>query len=148
MKIKLLLVCVMVMTSIIGLRADDGSHLWLKYQQSAHGKVSTTDRLTPTLSLAIQALQNSWTGTPVILKKQKNKQLQKEGFYIQPQADKLVVTSPSDIGLLYASYYLLRSQSIGQTITTPIIENPFYERRLLNHWDNLDRTVEIGRAHV
>ena len=146
MKIKLLLVCVMVMTSIIGLRADDGSHLWLKYQQSAHGKVSTTDRLTPTLSLAIQALQNSWTGTPVILKKQKNKQLQKEGFYIQPQADKLVVTSPSDIGLLYASYYLLRSQSIGQTITTAIIENPFYERRLLNHWDNLDRTVERGYA--
>ena len=146
MKIKTILVCVMIMTSFIGLKADEGSHLWLKHQTGANGNIKVLGRLTPTLSLAVHELQNGWTGMPIVLKKQKDKSLQNEGFRINPQSHNILVTSPSDVGLLYAAYYLLRSQSCNQPLTNTVIDNPFYERRLLNHWDNLDRTVERGYA--
>ena len=146
MKIKIILVCVMMLTSVIGLRADDGSHLWLKQQPNGGAQITTPHRLSPTLSLAVQELQQVWVGASIVLKRQKDKQLQQDGFKITPQNNQLLVTSPSDIGLLYASYYLIRSQAANQSITQPIIENPFYKRRMLNHWDNLDGSIERGYA--
>ena len=57
------------------------------------------------------------------------------------------VTSPTETGLLYAAYHLLRMQATGQNVTaTQTTENPAYSPRILNHWDNMDRTVERGYA--
>ena len=145
MRLKFFIVCVFSLTSVIGLRADNGSLLWLKQPISTTSSITTKERMTPTLAIAVQELKDYWTGAPIKLIKQKNKQLNKEGFKIitQPQ---LTIISPSDIGLLYGAYYLLRNQAMGSTIQNQVIENPFYERRMLNHWDNLDRTVERGYA--
>ena len=59
----------------------------------------------------------------------------------------LAVAGHDEIGLLYASYHLLR---LLQTQRAPdaldVREAPRLQRRLLNHWDNLDRTVERGYA--
>ena len=145
MRLKFFIVCVFSLTSVIGLRADNGSLLWLKQPTSTASSITTKERMTPTLAIAVQELKDYWTGAPIKLIKQKDKQLNKEGFKIitQPQ---LTIISPSDIGLLYGAYYLLRNQAMGSTIQNQVIENPFYERRMLNHWDNLDRTVERGYA--
>ena len=143
---KVFLVCMMVMTSVIGLRADNGSLLWLKQSLQSKGEVTTLESITPTLAIAIQELKDYWTGIPITLIKQKDKLLTKEGFKIINQPGQIIVISPSDIGLLYATYYLLRSQATHQPIQNEIIENPLYERRMLNHWDNLDRTIERGYA--
>ena len=54
---------------------------------------------------------------------------------------------PPRQGLLYAAYHLLRMQATGQNVTaTQTTENPAYSLRILNHWDNMDRTVERGYA--
>ena len=58
-----------------------------------------------------------------------------------------VVTANSDAGLLYGVYHLLRLIQTSQfDENLNIIEKPAYNHRLLNHWDNLDRTVERGYA--
>lgn len=58
-----------------------------------------------------------------------------------------VVASEDEKGLLYGVYHLLR---LYQTNRLPadlnISEKPAYQHRLLNHWDNLDGTVERGYA--
>jgi len=73
--------------------------------------------------------------------------LQPEGFRIRHEDNKITLTSPTETGLLYAAYHLLRMQATGQNVTaTQTTENPAYSLRILNHWDNMDRTVERGYA--
>ena len=146
MNVRFLLVCMMMLTSVVGVKADDGSQLWLKQQTAQVGQVSTPDKITPTLAIAIRELQDSWTGVPIVLKKQKDKRLKQDGFSIRFNDGQYLITSPSDIGLLYGAYYLLRQEAMEAVLTEEVIENPFYETRILNHWDNLDGSVERGYA--
>jgi alpha-glucuronidase len=55
------------------------------------------------------------------------------------------VQANTDPGILYGVYELLRRQKTGQPVKN-VISNPSYELRLLNHWDNLDGTIERGYA--
>ncbi len=147
MKIRLLLVCFnMVLTSILGVKADDGSRLWLKQKSENKAVVSIVGKLTPTLAIAQNELEQSWCGGPIELRKTKDKRLSKDGFSIRELNGKYFVKSPSDIGLLYGAYYLLRQQVLKQPLLGEVVENPFYETRILNHWDNLDGSVERGYA--
>ena len=59
MNVRFLLVCMMMLTSVVGVKADDGSQLWLKQQTTQVGQVSTPDKITPTLAIAIRELQVS-----------------------------------------------------------------------------------------
>lgn len=59
----------------------------------------------------------------------------------------ILISSPTDIGLLYGSYKLIQALGIQAALAhVDIHESPKIERRILNHWDNLDRTVERGYA--
>ncbi len=49
-----------------------------------------------------------------------------------------VITAKNEIGLLYGAYALLRGETTGS--------KPFYKLRILNHWDNLNGTIERGYA--
>ncbi len=74
-----------------------------------------------------------------------------EGFYIKPiQVNKkkfLLITATTDKGLLYGTYYLLNQMQQNNSLKSiDVLENPQLQKRLLNHWDNLDRTVERGYA--
>ena len=92
-------------------------------------------------------MHQAWQGAPVQLVIQRDKQLQPEGFRIRHEDNKITLTSPTETGLLYAAYHLLRMQATGQNVTaTQTTENPAYSLRILNHWDNMDRTVERGYA--
>ena len=71
----------------------------------------------------------------------------KEGYAIKNQGGKTIITAASDAGLLYGAYHLLRLQATGQpTASLDINEKPFYDLRILNHWDNPNGTVERGFA--
>ena len=79
------------------------------------------------------------------------KSLGNEGYILKSVNKKnkiyTVVTANSDAGLLYGVYHLLRLIQTSQfDENLNIIEKPAYNHRLLNHWDNLDRTVERGYA--
>ena len=58
-----------------------------------------------------------------------------------------MIASAGERGLLYGAYALLRHLNAGGSATAiDIISAPRIKLRVLNHWDNLDRTVERGYA--
>lgn len=58
-----------------------------------------------------------------------------------------VVAANSSAGALYGTFALLRRMQSGQSLENlAVVESPKYDLRLLNHWDNLDGTVERGYA--
>ena len=74
-----------------------------------------------------------------------------EGFLIQKIAVKgvemMVIAANTNAGLLYGTFYLIRQMQIGNNLADiKILETPKYNLRLLNHWDNLNGTVERGYA--
>lgn len=59
----------------------------------------------------------------------------------------IVVAGNSDIGAMYGAFHLLRLIESGQPINRLfLIERPRVKLRLLNHWDNLNGTIERGYA--
>jgi alpha-glucuronidase len=59
----------------------------------------------------------------------------------------VVIAANRDIGLLYGTYHLLRLIQTSQSLENlDIVSTPKIQFRVLNHWDNLDGTVERGYA--
>ncbi len=70
-----------------------------------------------------------------------------DGFIIKSRAGKIIITANSDIGVLYGVFHFLRLIQTQQHLDDlNIISAPKLKLRLLNHWDNLNRTVERGYA--
>lgn len=148
MKHKIYLLIGLLLSAFSILQAEDGSRLWLRQPQNAHAQV-TANKQSPTIGLATRELQQAWQGAPVTLELKKDKQLDKDGFRIRHTSDGLTITSPDETGLLYGAYHLLRLQALQSNdlkTDNEIIENPAYQLRILNHWDNMDRTIERGYA--
>jgi alpha-glucuronidase len=58
-----------------------------------------------------------------------------------------VIASQTEIGALYGAFHFLRLIQTRQNIShLDIFEKPLLARRLLNHWDNLDGSIERGYA--
>ncbi len=73
-------------------------------------------------------------------------QLEKPDAYKLVKAQKSVhVYAANSTAALYAAFHLQRLNAVNQDFTS-INECPSYDLRLLNHWDNLDGTVERGYA--
>lgn len=140
-----LLICI-ALFFINQMAAENGSRLWLRQSGGAGASVEVLSRhASATLNIAAEELRQSWRGNPVILAIEKDKALAADGFKIVCSEGKIRVISPTGTGLLYAAYHLLRLQKSGQAIASTT-ENPAYTLRILNHWDNTDRTVERGYA--
>jgi alpha-glucuronidase len=75
----------------------------------------------------------------------------REGFIIrQTRVDErsvIVIASESEVGALYGAFRLLRMIQTGRSLGgVNLSERPKLHLRLLNHWDNLDGTIERGYA--
>ena len=140
MKATLFSVLLLLMTGWGSAYAEDGSRLWLRLD--ANGTSAT---VTGVKGTAMTELQTYWQGGPVVLKRQKG--MVKDGYTIKSQGDKTVIAAANDAGLLYGAYHLLRLQEMGQQGgSLDISEQPAYDLRILNHWDNPNGTVERGFA--
>ncbi|WP_088340323.1 alpha-glucuronidase family glycosyl hydrolase [Robiginitalea sediminis] len=74
-----------------------------------------------------------------------------EGFLIKEiktdTGSRTVLTATEDIGILYGVFRLLRELQTNRELDgLHIADFPRIALRMLNHWDNLDRTVERGYA--
>jgi alpha-glucuronidase len=70
-----------------------------------------------------------------------------EGFIIKTRPGKTVITANTDIGVMYGVFHFLRLMQTQQPLLNlNIISAPKIKLRVLNHWDNLNRTVERGYA--
>ncbi len=74
-----------------------------------------------------------------------------EGFIIRNFTVKggkiIIIAANSDAGVLYGTFALIRKMQTGENLSEiNITQVPKYNLRLLNHWDNLNGTVERGYA--
>jgi len=134
---------------------------------SVQGKTETSDVIRRELSAACAGL----LGTPVVVGDRADasvivgvpesspmirklrwetelKNLGPEGFRIRTVRDHvIVIASSTDTGALYGAFHFLRLLQTGQPIDRlQIDQKPRLKLRILNHWDNLDRSIERGYA--
>lgn len=91
---------------------------------------------------------------PNTLKKQLEKEFAKvsdEGFIIKSTAlnnkNITLISARTDIGILYGTFRLLNLMQMNENLEeVSLTDSPKIEVRMLNHWDNLDRSVERGYA--
>ena len=129
--------------------AEDGSQLWLRFPAkngiSADKIISRGNN--PTLNIAKKELVNHWQGQEIELRTDKSLKNLKGGYTIKSVQNKLIISAEKETGLLYGVYHILRLQQTKSALTNlNITEKPSYDIRILNHWDNLDGTVERGYA--
>ena len=129
------------------LLANDGHGLWLDYNELNRAKVNVPAS-SPTISIAADELHRYFNGQEITLQKVPalKSTLGNEGFSISLDQSVPVIQAVSDIGLLYGAYELLRQQSLNANQPSTITQTPAFPLRLLNHWDNLDGSIERGYA--
>lgn len=126
------------------IKAQADHDLWLKKVTPLPVNIVAAQK-TNFVNLAIQALQQNWRGkanaTVTLLVKQ-DVDIKDDGFKLAPNS----IQANNHIGILYGAYELLRRQQTGQLVNNAEIVNPSYQQRILNHWDNLDGSIERGYA--
>jgi alpha-glucuronidase len=140
---KSVITSVIFLFSILFVNAQNGHELWLRPVKAKPVNVICKQN-SPTLSIAKQELTDRWLGdanASITLVVKKDKALKSDGFRLGKNS----VQANTDIGILYGVYELLRRQQTSEPINNEIF-NPSYEVRILNHWDNLNGTVERGYA--
>ncbi|NDV81576.1 alpha-glucuronidase [Bacteroides sp. 51] len=146
---RLIWICASLLIGCLYLQAEDGSRLWLRAATDAQATV-TANKKSPTVDLAVRELQTQWKGGAVKLLLTQAKEvsrLGRDGFRMDGNRKGLTIQSAGEQGLLYAAYHLLRIQETGKANGEILVEeSPAYDIRILNHWDNLNRTVERGYA--
>lgn len=129
--------------------SEDGSQLWLRYNKVNTCQVKTNGQ-SPTIDIAVRELSDYYQGPTVtlVIDKEQKEPLINDGFIIKNDT----IKACNDLGLLYGAYELLRLQKEDNPLlrskefTRGIKSEPFYSLRLLNHWDNLDGSIERGYA--
>jgi alpha-glucuronidase len=137
--------CLILVGSVFMAMAVDGSALWLPVQADQPVTVRLSDKKpSPTLLLAKQVLEAGWQGQAGItlkLERKADKALKPGGFRFTGEG----ISATTDAGLLYGAYAYLRTQQVEGAVK-PTVSNPSYQLRVLNHWDNLDGSIERGYA--
>ena len=144
--LKLLLSIAMLAFAYVA-KAEDGSKLWLRAEKNVKVKnvVTFSGKSEATTKIAVRELLDYWRGQRVSLRLDKGCSLKAGAFRIASSQSRIDVTASSPVGLLYAAYELLRCQQTGETVK--VGDNvPAFDIRILNHWDNLDGSIERGYA--
>lgn len=68
-----------------------------------------------------------------------------EGYRISGNGETMTVEASDENGILYGCFELIRQLSLGtQTQEISIEKSPAIPLRMLNHWDNMDGSIERG----
>ena len=107
--------------------AEDGSRLWLRYAEVNKAKVTGPE------CIAAEELRKYYDGETVNLVIDPAL-TNDEGYVISGNT----IKAKTERGLMYGAYALLRGEQGAS--------QPFYKLRILNHWDNLNGSIERGYA--
>ncbi len=130
---KRLTIFVFVMLFVGMAKAEDGHQLWLR-QAPVNKAVVTGPECLAAQELRTYSCQD--------VELNLDPAMEKDAYLIKVKEEKgkkvKEISAKDEIGLLYGAYALLRGETTGS--------KPFYKLRILNHWDNLNGTIERGYA--
>ena len=132
--------CLFVSCLVCTAKADDGSRLWLRYAPNP----APSTLVKGTKGKALDELRTYYSGTTPVRLVLKKKVLPPDAYEIQAGERRITILAANTNGLLYGAFHLLRMQQLGNIHSTR--QQPAFSLRLLNHWDNLDSSIERGYA--
>jgi alpha-glucuronidase len=141
MKASLLLFILTIIT--LSIKAEDGHSLWLRGKSTANVSVSCSKK-SATLDIAQNELKQGWQGknnASISFIINTKKEIKGDGFKLSEND----IEASTELGILYGVYEMLRRQQTGESIKNELVI-PSYDRRILNHWDNQDGSIERGYA--
>src|SRR5690349_21656789 len=170
--LRLLAASLLLLASASSAEAEDGYDLWLRYRlvdakwRSSYARRATAivqDSQSPTLDAAADELRRGIQGLfgtrpgnrlsdgAIVLATAPSRHGSPQGYCLQSMRigghPVTVISGSRDIGVLYGAFALLR---LIQTRALPrrldLCDAPALPLRMLDHWDNLDGTVERGFA--
>ena len=115
----------LAIASCVSMMAEDGSRLWLRYDKVHKAQVNGPE------CIAAEELRNYYPGDKATLVLDQSIR-NDEGYVI----DGSTIKAKTERGLMYGAYALLRGEQGAS--------EPFFKIRVLNHWDNLDGSIERG----
>lgn len=127
-KFFFIIICLLTVSLV---KAEDGSRLWLRYDKLNTAKVTGPD------CKAAEMLRQYYNGKQAMLAIDAS-MTDNGGYRISGDKDNITVSAASEQGLLYGAFSLLRGDLSSS--------EPFFSLRLLNHWDNIDGSIERGYA--
>jgi len=169
-RIPALFLCVAGLAAWISTaRGDDGYRLWLRYDQMAAGPLKTayaavlprivlatpTGSDSATLAAARDELATGLGGLlgfmpRITIEKRTDipSAAGEEGYGLKrTEPGTLVISAWQDVGVLHGAFALLRAIQTRQPVEQfDTVSAPKIQRRILDHWDELDGFVERGYA--
>lgn len=123
----------------------EAAPLWMDFDSPGGARVTVKGRVkSPILDTAVRELSQHYDGD-VTIDLKGDKSLGRDGFAISETPAGIIITASKPQGALYGAYRLLRNINAGYPAASGR-SVPAYGLRILNHWDNLDGTVERGYA--
>lgn len=117
----------LALASCVSMMAEDGSRLWMRYDKVQKAQVDGPE------CIAAEELRNFYNGSKATLVIDPDIS-NEEGYVIEGST----VKAKTERGLMYGAYAMLRGEKGAS--------EPFFKLRVLNHWDNLDGSIERGYA--
>ncbi len=128
---KKIFLVLIILCSMLNVNAEDGSRLWLRYD------TLRTTQVTGPQCKAAQILR-LFCNKPKVALQLNATMPEGDGYRIEELAEEMRITAHSETGLLYGAFALLRGEKGASA--------PYFKLRILNHWDNLDGSIERGYA--
>ncbi len=130
---RIIIIIATLFITTLSAHAEDGSRLWMRWEESGTAIVNGPD------GVAKDELQRYFTGREVTLFVDPDFP-DSEGYSISKAVDgAITITAQTATGLLHGAYAALRGDR-------DVTSRPFFPIRIMNHWDNIDGSVERGYA--
>ncbi len=129
------------------LLAETGYDAWLRYPSSGVAPVVTVVGNSALLESARQELLRGFRTPKVqsIVLGGAAANLKPDGYQLKTTGGRIVITGADDRGVLYGAFALLRKAALGESLAALNEKSePRVPVRWLNHWDNLDGSIERG----
>ncbi|MPY91073.1 MAG: alpha-glucuronidase [Luteitalea sp.] len=139
---------------VVSQRSASGRVMATELQRGLEGLLGAQPRLAESVETPGTLVVGTPASSPLIADLGWAAQLARagdEGYVIQSTTlnrhAATVIASEGEIGALYGVFHFLRLIQTRQPIAAlDVVQRPRIERRLLNHWDNLDGSIERGYA--
>jgi alpha-glucuronidase len=145
---------VTLLLTCLPLSAEDGYRLWLRYDSLTPVPevvlATPTGKESPVIASARAELAAAFDRKSAVSLTQTGGEVPgagAEGYALRATGSTVRISANSDLGVLYGTFELLRRIQTGQSLENfDVTSAPRISRRLLNHWDDLNRHVERGYA--
>jgi len=140
---RLLLSILLSLSAVLSAYSEDGYRLWLPQDYVGKAKVEYTEHCS-TMDIAASELSCYWNGDKAVLHVDSTME-DDDSYRIDSKGSKVTISGASPRAVLYGTYDLLRCQECKEDIPNGI-SKPAFRLRMLNHWDNIDGSIERGYA--